>query len=199
MWEAYLRIRPAQLTDAQAIADLENSAYDAFDPDLKMEGRTIQTGDRLRATMAARNEVGVVAEDDTGPDRSQDLIGVALWRPAGDPVSVSHLHLLFINPNLNRQGLGSRLIRIHWKESLARWPALQVFTLNVLKDSYWAPPFYAKHGYHIYQPGDERAVPALGDYFAAPPPAGLTAQPPYFLLHYLPASQLTLDGDPVGP
>ena len=188
-----MRIRPAQLTDAQAIADLENAAYDAFDPDLKMEGRTIQTGERLRATMVARDEVGVVAEDDTGPDRSQALLGVALWRPCGDPVSVSHLHLLFIHPDMNRQGLGSRLIRIHWEESRARWPALQVFTLNVLKDSYWAPPFYARHGYHIYQPGDEGAVPGLNDYLAAPPPAGLSAQPPYFLLHYLPITELQPD------
>ena len=181
-----MNIRPVEPADAQAIADLVNASYTGFDPEFRMVGRRHQTGDRIRSAIVDRGELGVVIEAEDG----DGLRGVALWRPYGEPVKVSHLHLLFILPDQNRQGLGTQLIRSHWEQSIADWPELQLFTLNVLEGSFWALPFYAKHGYRIYQTGDERAVPGLGSYMSGPQPPGRSPLGPHHILHHLLAEQV---------
>ncbi len=177
-----MEIRDAELADAQAIADVENLAYRDLDPELRIEGHLLQTGERLSTAMVRNNERGVVVQNQEG------LTAVAMWRPCGDPVTTSHLHLLFIHPDYQRKGLGIRLLRIHWERSLATWPTLKLFTLNTMRESYWALSFYAKHGYSAHQPGDEDRVPGLREYFAMPSYSGRPARPAYHVLQYLPAA-----------
>ena len=179
--EGSIQIRNAQLADAEAIAEVENLAYRDLDPEHRMEGHAPQTAERVRTAMARNNERGVVVPHGDG------LRAIAIWRPCGDPVATSHLHLLFIHPDFQRAGLGARLLRLHWEQSLAEWPTFQLFTLNTLRESYWSLSFYAKHGYHIYAQGDEGQVPGLSQYLAVPPSPGRPARAPYFALHYLPA------------
>ena len=181
-----MRIRPVVPGDAEAIAALVNASYSGFDPEFRMVGRRVQSGQRIHASIVERGERGVVAETDGG----ENLTGVALWRPYGDPTAVSHLHLLFVHPEQNRKGLGAKLIEQHWQRSAADWPGTRIFTLNVLKGSYWALPFYAKHGYRIYEEGDESSVPDLDTYLKGPHPPGRKPPEPYFILHYLPAADV---------
>lgn len=181
-----MNIRPITPEDSDAVAALVNASYSGFDPEFRMVGRRVQTGERIHAAIVQRGERGVVAETDDGGQ----LLGVSLWRPYGDPVAVSHLHLLFVHPDQNRKGLGGELISRHWEQSKADWPEVGIFTLNVLKGSYWALPFYAKQGYRIYQEGDEGSVPNLGAYFRGPHPPGRQPPEPYFILHYLPAQDV---------
>ncbi len=177
-----MKIRPIEPEDSAAVAALVNASYAGFDPEFRMVGRRVQTWERIRAAIVERGERGVVAESDDG-----QLLGVSLWRPYGDPVAVSHLHLLFVHPDQNRKGLGGELISRHWEGSKAVWPQVGIFTLNVLKGSYWALPFYAKQGYRIYQEGDESSVPYLDAYLKGPHPPGRQFPEPYFIPHYLPA------------
>lgn len=167
-------LRDIQLADAEAIAEVENRAYRDLDPNLLIEGRLAQAGDRVAKGITLNSERGVVLP---GPD---GLLGVSLWRPCGDPVVTSHLHLLYIDPDTQRSGLGSRLLRVHWKKSLDTWPELSLFTLNCLKGSHWALSFYEKQGYSIAKPGDEDRVPGLSAYLDLPPSPGRPSRPPYF-------------------
>lgn len=177
-----MEIRDAELSDARLITDLENFAYRDLDPDLLMEGHTLQKEERVHFAMASNHERGVIAED------QGEICGVSMWGPIGTPVSTSNLHLLFIHPDYQRIGLGLRLLQIHWERSLESWPKLKLFTLNCNRGSYWALSFYAKHGYLIYAPGDEDRVPGMREYRDSPPAPGRPIHPPYWADHYLPAN-----------
>ena len=81
------------------------------------------------------------------------VAGFAGWRYLP---GLSHLHALFVGHEHQCRGYGSALIRYHWRAVLLQQPITNTFTLHVREPAYWAQALYERHGYRLYQPGDER-------------------------------------------
>ncbi len=70
-----------------------------------------------------------------------------------------HLKMLFVGGNSQHKGVGSALLRCFEARGAERQHSL--YTANYLGRAKWSGQFYAKHGYRVFVPGDEKNCPGL--------------------------------------
>ena len=139
-----VRIRPATVTDAAAVAAIHRDARAAAMPYLPPQRRTLDEVTRWVAEVVLRESrvwVAVRAADGAAADGAEEVIGYAA-------LEGELLDKLYLRPDLRRRGVGSLLL-----DELARHSpgglTLQVFELNTE-----ARAFYRRHGFTVVGRGD---------------------------------------------
>jgi len=145
-------IRPAKESDAEGIARAIRDSYSRIDAHHIPFDMPLYHAETHREAMRDPATRWAVAA------WQGIVVGVAMWRLVP---GIAHLHQLFVAGSHQGHGHGRRLLRHYQARALEEQPDTRLFTLHCLRDSHWALRFYRRHGFTVYEPGDEWRVPDL--------------------------------------